>query len=143
MNWYEKSKLVGRYRKIKNYEKTRIFEFRDNPTPAELALWNILKNKQLLGTKFRRQHKIGQFIVDFYCHKAGLVIEADGKIHERRTAEDAVRTKWLESIGLHVMRFTNDVILSQPEKVIMEIASYIESKVQNSSESISGAPAGG
>ena len=127
MNWYEKSKLTGRFRKINNEEKTRIYEFRDNPTEAEFALWNILNKKQILGLKFRRQHKIGQFIVDFYCHKAGLVIEADGKIHDKRTTEDAIRTKWLESIGLHVIRYKNEVILSQPEKIRTEITSFIES----------------
>jgi very-short-patch-repair endonuclease len=127
MNWYEKSKLTGRFRVINNEEKMRIFEFRDNPTEAELALWNILRNKQILGLKFRRQHKIGQFIVDFYCHKAALVIEADGKIHDTRTTEDTVRTNWLKSIGLHVVRFSNEEILSQTEKVRDEIISYIES----------------
>jgi very-short-patch-repair endonuclease len=127
MNWYEKSKLTGRFRVINNEEKLRIFEFRDNPTEAELALWNILRNKQILGLKFRRQHKIGQFIVDFYCHKTALVIEADGKIHDNRTTEDTVRTNWLKSIGLHVVRFSNEEILSQTEKVRAEIISYIES----------------
>jgi very-short-patch-repair endonuclease len=127
MNWYEKSKLTGRFRVINNEEKLRIFEFRDNPTEAELALWNILRNKQILGLKFRRQHKIGQFIVDFYCHKTALVIEADGKIHDTRTTEDTVRTNWLKSIGLHVVRFSNEEILSQTEKVRAEIISYIES----------------
>jgi very-short-patch-repair endonuclease len=143
MNWYEKSKLAGRFRKINNEEKTRIYEFRDNPTEAEFALWNILRKKQILGLKFRRQHKIGQFIVDFYCHEAGLVIEADGKIHDKRATEDAVRTKWLESIGLHVIRFKNDVILSQPEKIKTEITSYIESNHSKIAEFSSSAPSGG
>jgi very-short-patch-repair endonuclease len=143
MNWYEKSKLTGRFRKINNEEKTRIYEFRDNPTEAEFALWNILNKKQILGLKFRRQHKIGQLIVDFYCHEAGLVIEADGRIHDKRANEDAIRTKWLESIGLHVIRFSNEMILSQPEKTRTEITSFIES-IKSSPATISlNAPSGG
>lgn len=69
----------------------------------------MVRNKQIEGLKFRRQHKIGQFIVDFYCHQAKLVVEIDGSIHEGRIKEDAVRTKHIESFGLKVLRFTNNL----------------------------------
>ena len=117
MSWYDKSKLVGRFRKLNDSEKLRIYEFRDNPTPAEAVVWEMVRNKQLNGYKFRRQHKIGQFIVDFYCHKAGLVIEVDGDVHAKREIEDNVRTDWLNTIGLKVLRFTNDEVLNERQVV--------------------------
>jgi very-short-patch-repair endonuclease len=80
MNWYDKSKACGRYRHLNDAEKLRSYEFRDNPTLGEKALWNMVRNNQIHGLRFRRQHKIGQFIVDFYCHKVNLVVEIDGGI---------------------------------------------------------------
>ncbi len=121
MNWYEKSKILGRFRNLNNAEKIRIYEFRDNPTPAEAALWDIVKNKQLNGFKFRRQHKIGQFVVDFYCHKAGLVIEVDGAVHREKRGEDRIRTEWLMTLGLQIVRFRNEEILENPVSVKEEI----------------------
>jgi very-short-patch-repair endonuclease len=123
MDWFEKSKFVGRFRSIHDEEKIRIFEFRDNPTPAEKALWKILRNNQINGLKFRRQHKIGQFIVDFYCHEIGLIIEADGNIHDNRKAEDRVRTEWLQTMGLKIIRFSNEEILKNLEDVKTRIYS--------------------
>ncbi len=128
MDWFEKSKITGRFRNINNIEKARIFEFRDNPTKAEKVLWNVIKNKQLGGLKFRRQHKIGQFIVDFYCHEAELVIEVDGNIHDNRETEDRVRTEWFLNFGLKVLRFGNYDVLNKIEKVKTEIISCARSK---------------
>ena len=125
MNWYEKSKICGRYRLFKDNEKKLIYEFRDNPTPAEKALWDVLRNKNVLGLKFRRQHKIGQFIVDFYCHNAGLIIEVDGGIHEKRKTEDQVRSRFFRTLGLRVIRFSNEEILKSSEEIKQRIESYI------------------
>jgi very-short-patch-repair endonuclease len=127
MNWYEKSKNIGRYRTISDAEKKRIYQFRDNPTPAEKDFWSMVRNKQIEGLKFRRQHKIGQFIVDFYCHQAKLVVEIDGSIHEGRIKEDAVRTKHIESFGLKVLRFTNNEVVYSPEIVREKVLAYISS----------------
>lgn len=125
INWYEKSKVCGRYRKLKNEEKLRIYEFRDNPTPAEKTLWEIVRNNQIRGLRFRRQHKIGQFIVDFYCHKAGLVIEVDGSIHDRRKIEDQVRSEYFKSLGLEVLRFSNDEVLQNMTMVQQRIEKHL------------------
>lgn len=125
MNWYEKSKICGRYRWLKDEEKVRIHEFRDNPTPAEKALWDTLKNKRIKGFKFRRQHKIGQFIVDFYCHNAGLIIEVDGGIHEKRKSEDQVRSRFFRTLGLRVIRFSNEEILTSIQVIKQKIENYI------------------
>jgi very-short-patch-repair endonuclease len=128
MDWYGKSKLAGRFRSISQEEKIRIFEFRDNPTTAEKALWKILRKNQIRGLRFRRQHKIGQFIVDFYCHEIGLIIEADGAIHEKQKAEDQVRTEWLQTLGLKIVRFTNEDILNNLQDVKSRICALIDHK---------------
>lgn len=88
----------------------RAKEMRANPTKAESILWETIRGKKL-GVKFRQQHIIDQYIVDFACVNEGLIIEVDGKIHDSQKAEDQVRTDVLESLGYKVIRFTNE-----PEK---------------------------
>src|SRR5262245_18256186 len=73
------------------------------------------------GVKFRRQHGIDKFIVDFYCHEARLIIEVDGFIHEYSVEEDAIRQEYLEGLGFRVIRFTNDDVLNTLENVIGRI----------------------
>src|SRR5215212_8884103 len=84
-------------------------EMRQPQTPAEAILWHILRN-QKVGFKFRRQHPIYRFIIDFYCAKAKLLIEIDGESHlERKQVEyDQARTEYLKELGYQVIRFTND-----------------------------------
>ena len=116
-DWYEQSKITGRFRRLNNKEKQLVFELRDNPTPAEIALWKMIQKKQVEGFKFRQQHKIGPYIVDFYCHSANLAIEVDGPIHQMRQEYDTNRTAWLNSIGLKVIRFSNEEVLYHAEQV--------------------------
>src|SRR5258708_3992831 len=97
-------------------------EKRNEQTPAEYHLWQAIRNRQLEGAKFRRQHTIERFIADFFCAEAKLVIELDGAIHQYTTVEDSVRQEFLESIGLRVLRFTNEEVLSQLESVIARIS---------------------
>jgi very-short-patch-repair endonuclease len=104
-------------------------EKRHKPTPAEKELWHHLKNRQLLDFIFRRQHGIGQFIVDFYCYKAKLVIEIDGEIHHYRPEEDKIRQEYLESLGLKVLRFSNDSALSHADEMVLQIENYLSSKI--------------
>jgi very-short-patch-repair endonuclease len=78
-----------------------------------------------LGTRFRRQHAIGQFVVDFYCAAAALVIELDGSSHDGREPEDAIRQDWLESNGLTVLRFRNEDVLRHIEVVEDRIAAEL------------------
>jgi len=101
-------------------------EMRRNPTPAEKKLWQHLRRRQLLGYKFRRQHAIDRFIVDFYCQEAKLVVEVDGPIHQYTPQEDAIRREFLESLGLRVIRFTNEQVLSNIESVLEAIASALQ-----------------
>jgi purine nucleoside phosphorylase/very-short-patch-repair endonuclease len=96
-------------------------EKRKAPTPAEDRLWQKLRNKQINSHKFRRQHPIDRFIVDFFCAEAKLVIEVDGAIHDYTKEEDALRTEFLESLGLRVIRFTNESIFRDLEATLASI----------------------
>jgi very-short-patch-repair endonuclease len=95
-------------------------------TPVEEILWEHLRERRFLNNKFRRQHNIGQFIADFYCHAARLVIELDGEIHGSQQIEDANRDEWMESHGLRVLRFGNDEVLDDLEGVLGMIAEMLE-----------------
>ncbi len=97
---------------------------RQNMTQAEKLLWNRL-NKNQLGYRFKAQHPIDIFIVDFYCHKFGLVVEVDGEIHFSQQEYDAGRTADLEKYGLKVIRFTNNEITHDIEKVVSKIKDYL------------------
>jgi len=112
-------------------------EMRRHPTPAEKMLWQHLRDKQLLGYKFRRQHTIGRFIVDFYCRDAGLVIEVDGPIHQYTAEEDAIRQEFLERQGLRVLRFTNDQVFTDLTSVLAAIGRALkESSVSVTPEQV-------
>ena len=93
-------------------------------TDAERRLWSGLRNRRLSGLKFRRQHQLGPYLVDFFCHEAKLVVEADGAKHHEEVQAwyDDHRTKWLESAGYRVVRFTNHEILKHPAEVLESIA---------------------
>ncbi|MBE0672381.1 MAG: endonuclease domain-containing protein [Anaerolineales bacterium] len=79
-------------------------------TPAEKILWQELRGNKL-GVHFRRQQVIAGFIVDFYCHKAALVIEVDGGIHNKQKKEDAEREQVLIELGLRIVRFGNEEVV--------------------------------
>jgi very-short-patch-repair endonuclease len=94
---------------------------RRNRTDAELELWWALRSRQIEGLKFRRQFPVGNFIVDFVCLDARLVIEVDGSQHMENIDEDAIRTAFLESKGLKVLRFTNIDVLTNIEGVVIDL----------------------
>ncbi|HEX7450364.1 MAG TPA: DUF559 domain-containing protein [Pirellulales bacterium] len=94
---------------------------RDNPNP-EAALWNVLRGGRLGGLKFRRQHPIGPFFADFYCHSASLVVELDGMSHDDRAQRDRQRTEFLQKEGMKVIRVLNDDVMSDLEAVARYIA---------------------
>ena len=97
-------------------------QMRRQPTPAEAVLWERLRNRQLLNVKFRRQHVIERFVVDFYAAAPGLVVEVDGPIHLYTQEEDEIRQAYLESLGLRVLRFSNAQVLEDTETVLEAIA---------------------
>ena len=86
-------------------------------TDAERLLWQHLRSRQLAGLKFRRQHPIGRYILDFVCLEAGLVIEVDGGQHGPQHSYDEARTAWLGQRGYRVLRFWNNEVLTNPEGV--------------------------
>ena len=105
--------------------KSKAIALRKNMTKAETTIWKRLRMNQIDGLHFRKQHPYGMYIIDFYCDKAMLAIEVDGEIHKNRTIYDDERTKYLESNGLKVIRFTNEDILNRIEWVISEIRKEI------------------
>ena len=90
-------------------------------TPAEARLWEALRNKQLEGLRFRCQHPVGNFILDFYCPSCKLVVEVDGEIHARQTEYDDARTAKLAEYGCKVLRFRNEQVMNDLPKVLAEI----------------------
>ncbi|MBN1267011.1 MAG: endonuclease domain-containing protein [Anaerolineales bacterium] len=94
---------------------------RKQQTAAEKKLWGLVRNRNLDGYKFRRQHPISHFIVDFYCAELKLVIEVDGPYHKYQQLQDAERTAHLEYCGCTVIRFTNQSVLDDTDKVINTI----------------------
>ena len=96
-------------------------EMRNHPTPAEDALWQHIRREQINGMRFRRQHPVGQFIVDFCCPQRRLVIEVDGSIHQYTVDEDALRQEFIECLGYKVIRFTNDEIFTKLRAVLKQI----------------------
>jgi 5-methyltetrahydrofolate--homocysteine methyltransferase len=93
---------------------------RHQPTRAEDVLWQWLRNRRVGGAKFRRQHTIKKFIVDFVCIEQHLIIEVDGSIHEQpeQAEYDQQRQALLESYGFRVLRFTNAEVLQSTEEVV-------------------------
>lgn len=107
----------------KNFQEERRKELRNNQTRAEKVLWEKIRRRQLKGYKFRRQHGIGEYIVDFYCSKLKLVIEVDGGYHEEagRQEYDEKRDSYLSSLGLKVIRIKNDEVLDNCKEVIEDL----------------------
>ena len=93
-------------------------------TPAEKILWQELRADKL-GVHFRRQQVIAGFIADFYCHKAGLVVEVDGDIHDLQQEEDTRREMVLREMGLRIARFRNDEVMNDLFSVVESIRRFI------------------
>jgi very-short-patch-repair endonuclease len=96
-------------------------EMRHKPTEGEKLLWAKLRAFQLSGYKFRRQHNIERFIVDFCCPDTRLIVEVDGEIHQYHQEEDLVRQKYLQHMHYSIIRFTNDEVLTNIERVLGKI----------------------
>jgi very-short-patch-repair endonuclease len=111
---------IVRGQKINPQKLKRAKEMRRNMTPAERKLWAALRRNQLDGLHFRRQQIIDGFIVDFYCHAAGLVIEIDGPIHGKpeQAEYDAERDRILAARGLHLLRVRNEDVIQNLEEVL-------------------------
>jgi len=106
-------------------------EMRRDPTPAELSLWRLVRNRRLTGYKFRRQHPFGPYILDFYCPSARLVIELDGDTHATPEGKqaDAERERYLKRRGIEVIRFWNTEIADNPDGVLNLLAETCQTRV--------------
>ncbi len=109
---------------------------RKNMTAAEKMLWDRFYKNQL-GVRIRRQHPIGKYIVDFYCHEAKLIKEIDGDIHliKENKEHDIGREVCLNEFGIEIIRFTNDEVMNNVEEVIQKIKSKIEQRRKNNQPS--------
>ena len=98
-------------------------QLRKKMTEAEKKLWKMLRNRRFEGLKFRRQHPINRFVVDFYCHQKLLVVEVDGGIHNDVDVKerDEGREEELKNLGLTIIRFTNEEVLTNVYKVLEEL----------------------
>lgn len=103
-------------------------ELRKNATDAEQFLWQILRARRFAGYKFRRQHPIAHYFVDFYCHELGLVVELDGGQHanEENRGNDEQRTACLNTLGLKVIRYWNHDVLNESEALLTHLWQSIQ-----------------
>ena len=108
---------------LKKYRK----RLRNEGTSAEAVLWRYLKKRQLGGYKFRRQHSVGNYILDFYCDEKQLAIELDGAYHFTIEGQikDSIRDNWLASQGIKVLRFENKVLFDHTDHVLDQILSEL------------------
>jgi very-short-patch-repair endonuclease len=109
-------------------EKPKRRFLRNNPTKAEQRLWLRLRNRQLLGYRFRRQYSVGPYVLDFYCPPLKLAIEVDGDSHFQTGAPeyDQSRQRCIESLGIRFLRFTNSEVLAHLDEVVERIAVMVQ-----------------
>lgn len=112
---HNKPRLIDRRKKL-----------RRNLTPAEATIWNAIKNSKLAGRKFRRQHSVGPFILDFFCVEERLAVELDGEVHRNEAAEiyDHKRKLYLNNAGIKVIRFENFLVFEDIDYVTHRIQSF-------------------
>ena len=115
---------------------------RSNQTDAEIRLWSPLRSRRFRSYKFRRQHPIDRFIVDFVCIAQRLVIEVDGGQHQDQAAADRARDLSLLELGFRVLRFWNNDVLSNTQSVLEEIAKYLDAPALTPGPSPAGAGEG-
>jgi very-short-patch-repair endonuclease len=106
--------------------KDKAKKLRKKMTEEEKILWSKIRNRKVNGMYFRRQHPYGNYILDFFCFKANLVIEVDGLIHLSKHEYDLERTKYLESSGLTIIRFRNADIENRIEWVLEKIQGVVD-----------------
>lgn len=109
------------------YLKVTRKKLRNNATKAEQFLWNFLKGRQIKNTKFRRQHSIGNYIVDFYCPEKKLAIEIDGSIHETKEVKinDKEKAETLNFYNIQILRFNNEDVFDNIVNVLNKIKESI------------------
>ena len=119
--------------KVNNLTDTKYLRrgLRTTATPAEITLWQYLKRSQVGGLKFRRQHSIGAYILDFYCPEIKLDIELDGDVHDAPLSyeHDMIRTNYLNQQGISVLRYHNDVVFKNVQGIIESVLHFAEREI--------------
>ncbi|MEZ6097461.1 MAG: endonuclease domain-containing protein [Pirellulaceae bacterium] len=100
-------------------------DLRRTSTSAESLFWSAVRNRRLAGLKFRRQHSVGCFIVDFYCHEKRIVVELDGGYHDHVVDADRKRQRQIEAEGITVVRFSNEEVLENLEGVLVAVLKHV------------------
>jgi very-short-patch-repair endonuclease len=100
-------------------------ELRKEQTPEETLLWEILRNRQFMNLKFRRQHVIEGFVVDFYCHELRLAIEVDGGVHNNQKDYDELRQSLIEDKGIRFIRVQNEEVNRDVNILLEKIKEYM------------------
>ncbi|HOW81627.1 MAG TPA: endonuclease domain-containing protein [Spirochaetota bacterium] len=100
-------------------------QLRKQSTPEEIKVWKLLRNRKYKGLKFRRQHVIDGFIVDFYCHELRLAIEIDGKVHLKQKEYDEFRQYLIEQNNIKFIRITNEEIINNVNILLHQIEKYL------------------
>ncbi|MBS4063171.1 MAG: chorismate synthase, partial [Chitinophagaceae bacterium] len=129
---------AGNYKLLKDFAKAN----RKNPTQAEELLWHYVRNRNIDGYKFRRQHPIAGFIPDFVCLDAKLIVEVDGEYHsnEEQLQYDEARNQWLNEYKYRLLRFSNEEVLSDINIVIEKIRQALSEKGGQANQSEAGSP---
>jgi very-short-patch-repair endonuclease len=119
---------VRPYRKTRSLARTgaqieKARELRHEPTETERAAWQLLRSMKSKGFKFRRQHPLGPYVVDFYCAQRRLVVELDGSVHGQpsQARRDARRDRHLKDMGYTVLRLPNGIVLKAPEEFVQRV----------------------
>lgn len=125
---------INNRKELKPFRK----ELRNNSTTAEATLWKYLQRSQLDGRKFRRQHSVGNYILDFYCPAERLCVELDGAGHftDSGFKYDEIRTDYLSSLNIRVVRFENKLVFDNLEDVLQEIKNNFKVHVPLRGENI-------
>lgn len=116
--------------KVKPEKRAVAHVLKHNQTAQEEVLWRHLRANRLGGFHFRRQQIIDGFIVDFYCHAAGVVVEADGEIHEGQEAYDGERDNILRARHLKILRFSNRAIDEQLEDILSVVLNECRTRIE-------------
>ena len=124
---------LNKNKELREIAKIRCRELRKNSTNAEKIFWNIVRNRKFLGKKFYRQYPIyfdllgtdSFYIADFYCHEEKIVIELDGRIHDFRKNKDEIRTEVINNLGFTVIRFSNNEIEYNIDKVLNKLSEIL------------------
>ena len=133
------------FQRVNPVKKQLARAMRSSPTPAERKLWNLLRGNQIVGMKFRRQQVIAGCIADFYCDRAKLIVEVDGTVHDSddQRVRDSERRKLFEARGLHEIRFRNEEVLYQTDRVVEQIRTLVVKRTKDINEESSSPSPGG